>query len=106
MSDKQHESAIDLLRWTFSVNPEHSPAIEEYLCDQGLDVLVREESLFVVTWDEPEGNLDAVIEAIWAFNEEPFEITQEEFHRQNILHVHHEDDESEGETVQEDRAVA
>ena len=104
MSDGHQESAIDLIRWTFSVNPEHCVAIEEHLSDLGLDVLVREESLFVVTWDEPEGNLDAVIEAIWALNEEPFEITQEEFQRRNILHIHHE--EEEGEAAMEDRAVA
>ena len=104
MSDEQPDLAIDLIRWTFSVNAEHAPAIEEHLCDLGLDVLVREESLFVVTWDEPEGNLDAVIEAIWSLNDEPFEITQEEFQRRNILHVHHEDEE--GEAAGDDRAVA
>lgn len=104
MSDVQNALTIDLLRWSFSVSPDHAAAIEEHLCDLGLDVLVRDEIQFLVSWEEPEGNIDAVIEAIWALNEEPFEITQEEFHRQNILHIQHEEeegvpvaDESEGE---------
>ena len=45
----------------------------------------------LVSWDEPEGNIDEVIEAIWAINEEPFEIAQEEFHRQSLLHIQHEE---------------
>ena len=52
---------------------------------------MRDGTQFLVTWDEPEGNIDEVIEAIWAINEEPFEITQEEFHRQSLLHIHHEE---------------
>ena len=48
-----------------------------------------------------------MIEAIWALNEEPFEITQEEFHRQNLLHVHHEEDEAEeGGAEESELAVA
>ena len=34
-----------------------------------------------VTWEEPEGNLDEVVEALWGLNGEPFEVTLEEFHR-------------------------
>ncbi len=102
MGDGHDASTIDMIRWTFSVNPEHSAAIEDHLHDLGLDVLVREGTQFLVTWDEPEGNIDEVIEAIWALNEDPFEITQEEFHRQNILHVHHD----EGDAAAPDRAVA
>lgn len=104
MDDGHPESTIDLIRWTFAVNPEHAVAIEEHLADLGLDVLVREESLFVATWDEPEGDLDALIEAIWAINEEPFEITQEEFHRRNLFHIHHEE-EGEGEAVEDAQAA-
>ncbi|MFO0908638.1 MAG: hypothetical protein U0794_09790 [Isosphaeraceae bacterium] len=90
-------ATIDLIRWTFSVNPTHRAAIEEHLNDLGLDVLVREECQFTVTWDEPEGNIDEVVEALWAINEEPFEITQEEFHRQNLLSIHHDEDGAEPE---------
>lgn len=95
MTEGSNAGTIDLIRWTFTVNPEYRAAIEEHLVDLGLDVLVRDEANFLVTWDEPEGNIDEVIEAIWALNDEPFEITQEEFHRQNLLQIHHvEDDET------------
>jgi hypothetical protein len=90
MSDGSN-ATIDLIRWTFLVNPTHRTEIEEHLTDLGLDVLVRDDSHFVVTWDEPEGNIDEVIEAIWVLNGEPFEVTQEEFHRQSLLHLHHDD---------------
>jgi hypothetical protein len=103
MGDGQNASTIDLIRWTFTVNPAHKTELEEHLNDLGLEVLVREDAQFVVTWDEPEGNIDEVIEAIWAINEEPFEITQEEFHRQNLLHIQHEEN---GEPHASDRAVA
>jgi hypothetical protein len=103
MGDGQNASTIDLIRWTFSVNPDHRAEIEEHLTDLGLDILVRDGSQFLVSWDEPEGNIDEVIEAIWAINEEPFEITQEEFHRQSLLHINHEED---GEAPGSERAVA
>ena len=66
-------------------------AIEEHLTDLGLDVLVRDGTQFLVSWDEPEGNIDEVIEAIWSLHGDPFEVTQEEFHRQNLLHLNHDD---------------
>ncbi|MFO0952856.1 MAG: hypothetical protein U0835_17240 [Isosphaeraceae bacterium] len=103
MGDGQNSASIDLIRWTFTANPAHRLEIEEHLSDLGLDVLVRDEAQFLVTWDEPEGNIDEVIEAIWAINEEPFEVTQEEFHRQTLLHLHHEDD---GGLSEPGRAVA
>jgi hypothetical protein len=92
MSETPNTATIDLIRWTFSVDPEHRAEIEDHLADLGLDVLVRDNEHFLVTWDEPEGNIDEVIEAIWAINGQPFEITQEEFHRQNLLHVHQADE--------------
>jgi hypothetical protein len=103
MGEGANPASIDLIRWTFSVNPEHRAEIEEHLTDLGLDVLVREDSHFLVSWDEPEGNIDEVIEAIWALNGEPFELTQEEFHRQILLHVHYDE---EGDSPQAERAVA
>jgi hypothetical protein len=92
MSEDRNPPATDLIRWTFSANPDHRAEIEGHLDDLGLDVLVRNESQFLVTWDEPEGNLDEVIEAIWAINGAPFEVTQEEFHRQAV-HTLHSDEE-------------
>lgn len=99
--DHGHDaSSIDLIRWTFTVNPDHRAEIQEHLEDLGLDVLVREEVHFFVSWDEPEGNLDEVVESIWALNGgEAFEITQEEFHRQNLVHLLHDE-------AEPDRAVA
>ena len=38
-----------------------------------------------MTWDEPEGGIDELIEELWAINGEPFEVTHEEFHRVNLL---------------------
>ena len=100
MGDGQ-SATIDLIRWNFTVDPARRAEIEEHLTDLGLDVLVRDGVHFVVSWDEPEGNIDEVVEAVWALNGEPFEVTQEEFHRQQIVHLHHDD---EGETS--GRAVA
>jgi hypothetical protein len=92
MGEEQTAATIDLIRWTFAVDPAHRAEIEEHLSDLGLDVLVRDDSEFLVTWDEPEGDIDEVIEAIWALNDAPFEIIQEEFHRDNLVTVNHEDD--------------
>ena len=109
MSNAENPNSIDLIRWTFSVNPAHKAAIEEHLSDLGLDVLVREDAQFLVSWDEPEGDLDEVIQALWALNEEPFEITQEEFHCQNVFHVHpdesHVEEEEPGENETESAAA-
>ncbi|MDG3003924.1 hypothetical protein [Paludisphaera mucosa] len=76
---------IELIRWTFTVDPAHRGEIETYLLDQGLEVLVRGEETMVATWDEPEGEIEEVIEGMWAINGSPFEVTHEEFHRSNLL---------------------
>ncbi len=86
MSLEAHDAPPDLLRWTFTVDPAHRQAIEAHLDDLGADVWVRDESKFQVTWEEPEGDLDEVIEALWSIHGEPFEVTQEEF-RRLALHV-------------------
>jgi hypothetical protein len=87
--------SLDLIRWTFTSDPEHSTAIEEYLVDQGLDVLLYDECKFLVTWDEPEGDVDAIINEIWAINGAPFEVTQEEFHRLGLHTLYHGEEGSE-----------
>jgi hypothetical protein len=87
--------SLDMIRWTFTSDPEHSVAIEEYLVDQGLDVLLYDECKFIVTWDEPEGDTEAVISAIWAINGAPFEVTQEDFHQLDLHTIYHTDDGSE-----------
>jgi hypothetical protein len=87
--------SLDLIRWTFTSDPEHSSAIEEYLVDQGLDVLRYEECKFMVTWDEPDGDVEAIIGEIWALNGTPFEVTHEEFHRLGLNTLYHTEEGSE-----------
>ncbi len=94
MSPVAQDAAPDLLRWTFTVDKAHRQAIEDHLADLGADVWVREEVKFTVTWDEPEGEMLEVIEALWAIRGEPFEVTQEEF-RRLALHVLEHDDAAE-----------
>ena len=81
------QPTIDLIRWSFTAEPERAPEIEAHLADLGLDVLVRDGVHFLVSWDEPEGNVDEIIEAIWELNGAPFDVTQEEFQRRNLLHL-------------------
>jgi len=101
MSHEQETPAVDLIRWTFTVDPAHRDAIEGHLNDLGLDVHVRGEGQFVVTWDEPGGDLDEVIEELWEIHGTPFEVTHEEFRRLDLCVYHYEDGEAE-----EDKAVA
>jgi hypothetical protein len=96
MSEADETLSIELIRWTFNVDPAHRDEIQAYLVDQGLEVLVRGEDTLVATWDEPEGEIDEVIEELWAINGQPFEVTHEEFHRANLL-VYHVDDAAEDE---------
>jgi hypothetical protein len=80
--------SIELIRWSFVVSPEHRVEIETHLLDLGLEIQARGDDVLVVTWDEPEGGIDELIEELWAINGEPFEITHEEFHRVNLLVYH------------------
>ena len=85
MNSAESNLSVELIRWTFSVTPEHRVEIETHLLDLGLEVQARGEDTLVVTWDEPEGGIDELIEELWAINGEPFEVTHEEFHRVNML---------------------
>ena len=85
------KTTIDLVRWTFTVDPAHRPEIEAQLHDQGADVLVRGGDQFVVAWEEPEGEMDSLVEALWELNGGPFEVTVEEFRRVG-LHTLESDD--------------
>lgn len=93
MSQDLGASAIDLIRWTFTVNPDHREAIEGHLSDLGFDVFVQDETVFTVTWEEPDREVDEVIEAIWALNGEAFEVTQEAFHRVGMHTLTQDEDE-------------
>ncbi|ODU00979.1 MAG: hypothetical protein ABS79_02460 [Planctomycetes bacterium SCN 63-9] len=92
MIEPQSSQTIDMIRWTFAVNPDHRQLVADHLGDLGLDVHFQGENGLVATWEEPEGNVDEIIEELWAINGEPFEITHEEFHRLNILSYNHADD--------------
>jgi hypothetical protein len=92
MSADQNAPSIDMIRWTFTVNPAQRGLIEAHLNDLGVDVFVHGESQFHVSWDEPDRDMDEVITELWALNGEPFEITQEEFHRVSLMLVEHDGD--------------
>ncbi len=101
MSDGK-DAAIDMIRITFMPSAEHRTEIEEYLSDMGLDVHSWTDGHVTAFWEEPQGELDEVVEHLWAINGAPFEVTQEEFRRLSLLVFHHEDDPAEG----DEKAVA
>jgi hypothetical protein len=93
--DRTH--ALDLIRWTFTINPERRQALEDHLLDLGLDVLVTNGDQFTVTWDEPDGDdFSDIIEGIWEVHGSPIEVTHEEFHRLS-LSVYHPEEPADGE---------
>src|SRR5579883_2605154 len=92
MSQEENALTLDLIRWNFTIKPEHRAAIEEHLTDLGLDVIVHDDARFVVLWEEPDETADEVIEELWALNGEPFEVAQEEFHRTSLNILHHADE--------------
>jgi hypothetical protein len=94
MSQEPNTGSIDLIRWTFTVNPTHRDEIRGHLADMGLDVLVHGEDMFVVTWEEPDNTAEEVIEEIWEINGAPFDVTQEDFHRVGLHTYHHAEDET------------
>ena len=94
MSHDPKSAQSDLVRWSFSIHPENRAAIETHLVDLGADVLVRDGQDLIVTWDEPEGDLNDVIEAIWALNGEPFDVVQEAFTRLELHTIQHVEDDS------------
>jgi hypothetical protein len=94
MSQDTKSTSTDLVRWSFAINPENRDAIEGHLADLGADILIRDGRDFVVTWDEPEGDLTDVIEAIWSLNAEPFDVIHETFQRLELNTIQHVEDES------------
>ncbi len=94
MSEANDLSAVDMIRWTFSTSAEGRAPIEAYLVDLGLDVVVVGESQFHVTWEEPDRDMAEVTSELWDLNGEPFEITQEEFHRLGHFLIHPDEDEA------------
>ena len=106
MSD---ESTLDMVRWTFTANPEHRAELEAYLIDHGADVHIKNEANFIVLWDEPEFDMDQVVEALWTTNDGEFQVIHEGFHRLNLISYEFnvdddddDDDEEEGEDEDDD----
>lgn len=87
MSDGTNAPPIDLIRWTFTIDPERRVDVECYLADLGLEVVVRDDRQFVVSWEEPDRDADEVIQELWAIYGEPFELTHEEYRRLTLLSV-------------------
>ena len=92
MSEATNPESVDMIRWSFSVRPESRAAIEAHLTDLGLDVVVQSSGEFHVTWEEPDRDTDDLAAELWELNEEPFEITHEEFHRLSHLLIHADDE--------------
>jgi hypothetical protein len=92
MSHDTNTPSIDMVRWSFTVNPVHRPEVETHLDDLGADVYVRGEGQFTVIWEEPATDLEDVIEALWSLNGVPFEVTQEEFQRLSLHTLERADD--------------
>ena len=105
MSTDGPAESTDLIRWTFTVPEAAAEAVAEHLTDLGADVFLGDGMTFHVTWDEPEIDLDPVVEALWTITGVPFEITQEEFHRlaHHILQHESEDGDEEAEPEAHDR---
>ena len=82
------ESTIDMIRWTFTADPARAAEIERHLTDLGSDVYAQGEGRFAAIWEEPEGDLDEVVEQLWVLNGEPFEVTHEAFRRLDLLVYH------------------
>lgn len=83
----------DMIRWTFTIDPARSGEVEGYLADLGPEVYTHGEGRFTVLWEEPEGDLGEVVEALWEVHGGPFEVTHEEFRREGYS-VYHADEEA------------
>jgi hypothetical protein len=81
------ERTLDLIRWTFTIDPSRKAEVVEYLGDLGLDVHVATDGQATALWDEPEDDLDtdAIIEGLWEAHGSTFEVTHEEFGRTNHM---------------------
>jgi hypothetical protein len=83
------ENTIDLVRWTFTVEADKTQAVEAFLADEGAEVFARPDGQFVVLWDEPESDLDEVVEELWDVVGATIEVTHESFHRNELVIYQH-----------------
>jgi hypothetical protein len=77
--------STDVIRWSFEADPIHAGELEAYLEDLGIDVYVKPEGRFTAIWEEPDGDPDEVVDALWKINGAPFDVTYEEFRRTDHL---------------------
>jgi hypothetical protein len=91
-----HDAATDMIRITFTADPAHRAEVVEHLADLGLDVHAWGDGHVTAFWEEPEGDLDAIVEELWEINGAPFEVTREDFKRLDLVVYHHEDDAAAG----------
>jgi hypothetical protein len=105
MSVEQESAVPDVIRWTFTPEAAHRAEIEAHLIDLGWDVHTRGEGQVVASWDEPEGDLDAIVEALWAIQGGSFEITHEEFRRTELM-IYEDESSLEGEPLDDEAAAA
>ncbi len=99
MGSDTTSASTDLVRWSFTIDPARRGEIETHLVDLGADLLVRDGQDFVVIWDEPDGDLTEVIEAIWALNGAPFDVVVEPFHRLDLITIQFAEEEASAEAA-------
>lgn len=85
MSPTQNEPSTDLIRWTFTADPSRRSDLDTLLDDLGAEVFSQADGRFLVLWDEPEADLDEVVERLWELNGSTFEVTHEAFGRLDLL---------------------
>lgn len=82
--EANRSTSLDMIRWTFSIDPERRQEVSEYLTDLGLEIQVVGDQ-FIVTWEDPDGeDVSGIIEELWEVHGAPFEVTHEEFHRLSL----------------------
>ena len=93
MSEAQNGTGIDLVRWTFQIEEGRREAIRAYLTEIGAEFSVDGEGQFVVTFDEPDAevDLDEIVDELWETHGSPFEVTHEEFQRTTMYIYHHDE---------------
>jgi hypothetical protein len=90
-----NDGAIDVVRWTFALEPDRQGPVRDLLVDHGAEVHSVGEWI-VALWDEADpAELDGVVEELWELHGAPFEVTHEEFKRLDRFVYHHEDDAAE-----------
>jgi hypothetical protein len=88
------ENTVDLVRWTFTADPAKKAELETLLVEEGAEVVANAEGEFTVLWDEPEGEMDELVEELWEANGATFEVTHEVFRRVDLQVYQQEGDEA------------